>query len=129
MSSTAIARTSSSSATQSLSLPRGQSEGGLVHLATPVLELILQLKAGQIAASQNLRGQLDAMLKEFERQSDQAGYREAAVQEVKFALAAFADETVLTNDFPLRDQWEKNPLQLEYFGEHLAGVKFFERLD
>src|SRR5262249_25713778 len=41
---------------------------------------------------------------------------------------AFADETVLSANFPLRSEWEKYPLQLEYFGEHLAGVTFYERL-
>jgi type VI secretion system protein ImpK len=53
------------------------------------------------------------------------------VQEVKFALVAFVDETVLSpkNNFPLREEWEKTPLQLEYFHEHLAGMKFFERLE
>ena len=45
------------------------------------------------------------------------------------ALALFCDETVLTNNFPLKDEWEKNPLQLEYFGEQLAGDKFFDKLD
>jgi type VI secretion system protein ImpK len=39
------------------------------------------------------------------------------------------DETVLTNNFPLRDEWEKYALQLEYFGEQLAGNKFFDKLD
>jgi type VI secretion system protein ImpK len=29
----------------------------------------------------------------------------------------------------LRKEWEQLPLQLEHFREHLAGVKFFERLD
>jgi type VI secretion system protein ImpK len=33
------------------------------------------------------------------------------------------------NNFPMRDQWEKYALQLEYFGEQLAGNKFFEKLD
>ena len=28
----------------------------------------------------------------------------------------------------LKEEWEKNPLQLEYFGESLAGNKFFEKL-
>ncbi|HYM00037.1 MAG TPA: DotU family type IV/VI secretion system protein, partial [Blastocatellia bacterium] len=46
-----------------------------------------------------------------------------------FALAAFVDEMVLTAKFPLREEWEKHPLQLEYFGEHLAGVTFFNKLD
>ena len=35
---------------------------------------------------------------------------------------------MLTNNFPLRDEWEKYPLQLEYFGEQLAGNKFFDKL-
>jgi type VI secretion system protein ImpK len=47
----------------------------------------------------------------------------------KFGLAAFVDETVLTNNFPLKNEWEKNPLQLAYFGEQLAGNKFFEKLE
>jgi type VI secretion system protein ImpK len=36
---------------------------------------------------------------------------------------------VLIADFPLREEWEKYPLQLEYVGEHLAGLTFFERLE
>ena len=47
----------------------------------------------------------------------------------KFGLAAFVDETVLTNNFPLRNEWEKNALQLKYFGEQLAGNKFFDKLE
>ena len=39
------------------------------------------------------------------------------------------DEAVLTANFPLRHEWEKNPLQLKYFGEQLAGNKFFDKLD
>jgi len=35
----------------------------------------------------------------------------------------------MTTTSPLREEWEKFPLQLEYFGEQLAGVKFFEKLD
>ncbi|HEY6329371.1 MAG TPA: DotU family type IV/VI secretion system protein, partial [Blastocatellia bacterium] len=65
----------------------------------------------------------------LEIEADKLGYKEKQVQEVKFALAAFVDETVLTARFPLREEWEKQPLQLEYFGEHLAGVTFFDHLD
>ena len=35
----------------------------------------------------------------------------------------------MTNNFPLKNEWEKNPLQLEYFGEQLAGNKFFDKLE
>ena len=51
------------------------------------------------------------------------------MQVSKFALASFVDEVVLTNNFPLKNEWEKYPLQLEYFGEQLAGNKFFDKLD
>lgn len=105
------------------------SQNGLLTIVTPVLELIMQLKAGIIAPSQNLRATFDSLLKAVEQQSQEAGYPANQVQMVKFALAAFTDETMLTADFPLREEWEKYPLQLEYFGEHLAGVKFFERLE
>jgi type VI secretion system protein ImpK len=56
-------------------------------------------------------------------------YGEHQIREVKYALAAFVDETILSTNLPLREEWEKFPLQLEYFGEQLAGIKFFEHLD
>lgn len=101
----------------------------LIGLATPVLEVILQLKAGLIAPSNDLRTLFADLLKDMERRGDALGYKGVLLTEAKFALAAFVDETVLTANFPLREEWERYPLQLEYFGEHLAGVKYFERLD
>jgi type VI secretion system protein ImpK len=101
----------------------------LISLATPVLEVIMQLKAGLVAPSNDLRPTFAELLSEMEQLGEQLGIKSVAVQSVKFALSAFIDETVLTADFPLREEWEKYPLQLEYFGEHLAGVKYFDRLD
>lgn len=110
---------------------RGQTrpESSLLALATPVLELIMQLHAGFITPSKDLRRSIDERFKEIEQRAEALGYGERQVQAAKFALVAFVDETVLTTDSPLREEWEKYPLQLEYFGEQLAGVKFFERLD
>jgi type VI secretion system protein ImpK len=105
------------------------SQNNLLVVFTPVLEQIMKLRAGVISPSHDLRSSFDGLLKEAEQQASQLGYPTNQVQSAKFALVAFIDETVLTADFPLRQEWEKYPLQLEYFGEHLAGVKFFERLD
>jgi type VI secretion system protein ImpK len=69
------------------------------------------------------------MLQDFERRAERYRFNHKIIQVSKFALAAFVDETVLTNNFPLKNEWEKNPLQLELFGEQLAGNKFFDRLD
>ncbi|MBC7797974.1 MAG: DotU family type IV/VI secretion system protein, partial [Pyrinomonadaceae bacterium] len=101
----------------------------LVSLAAPVLDLILRIKAGIVAPSTELRPQVAALLAKFEERAGRFRHPDKITKLSKFALAAFVDETVLTNDFPLKDEWEKYPLQLEYFGEQLAGVKFFDRLE
>jgi type VI secretion system protein ImpK len=69
------------------------------------------------------------LLEKMEQRGATLRYSERQVKAVKFALAAFVDETILSTNHPLREEWEKFPLQLEYFGEQLAGVKFFDRLD
>ena len=108
---------------------RARADNGLVALATPVLQEIMQIRAGLTSPSLELRRLIDAMLKQLEQRGDALGYKERHLQTMKFALAAFIDETVLIADFPLREEWEKYPLQLEYVGEHLAGLTFFERLE
>lgn len=105
------------------------SEKDLVGLATPVLEMVMRIRAGQLVPSAEMRQMVDNWLKEFELRGTQLGYKETQIQNAKFALAAFVDETVLTGGFPVRNEWERYPLQLEYFKEQFAGVKFFERLE
>jgi len=100
----------------------------LITFAGPVFDLILRLKAGIVAPSNELRPQVAALLEDFEKRAERYRFNHKIIQVSKFALASFVDETVLTNNFPLRDEWEKNPLQLEYFGEQLAGNKFFDKL-
>lgn len=108
---------------------RGRPGGDLIDLAAPVLELVLKLRAETVAPSSSLRPTVQALLQEIEQRGATLRHPEAKIKAVKFALAAFVDETVLITSSPLREEWEKFPLQLEHFGEHLAGVKFFERLD
>ncbi|MEW6127920.1 MAG: type IVB secretion system protein IcmH/DotU [Acidobacteriota bacterium] len=103
-------------------------DNNLVSLATPVFDLILQVKANLVIPSVEMRQAINAMLQQMEQQAESLGFKNTQTQAAKFALAAFVDETVLIAKFPLRDYWEKTPLQLEYFGEQLAGNTFFERL-
>ena len=103
----------------------------LITLAAPLLELVLKLQTGIIPASNDVRPVVDDLLRQLEAGAATLGCSYKHAQDVKFALVAFVDETILNpaNQFPLRDEWERNPLQLEHFSEHLAGVKFFEKLD
>jgi len=100
----------------------------LIAFAGPIFDLILRVKAGIVTPSNDLRPKIAAMLMDFEKRAERYRFNHKIIQVSKFALASFVDETVLTNNFPLRDEWEKNPLQLEYFGEQLAGNKFFDKL-
>jgi type VI secretion system protein ImpK len=105
------------------------SKNDLITFAGPIFDLILRLKAGIVAPSNDLRPKIVGMLQDFEKRAERYRFNHKIVQVSKFALASFVDETVLTNNFPLKNEWEKNPLQLEYFGEQLAGNKFFDKLD
>jgi type VI secretion system protein ImpK len=105
------------------------SKNDLVTFAGPIFDLILRLKAGIVAPSNDLRPKIAGMLEDFEKRAERYRFNHKIVQVSKFALASFVDETVLTNNFHLKDEWEKNPLQLEYFGEQLAGNKFFDKLE
>jgi len=106
-----------------------QSSPDLVHFASPVFDLILRLQAGIVKPSNELRPKIKSLLDDFERRAERYKFNHKIVQVSKFALAAFVDETVLTGDFHLKEQWERFPLQLEYFGEQLAGEKFFDKLE
>ena len=101
----------------------------LITFAGPILDLVLRVRAGIVAPSNELRPKVEAMFDDFERRAERYRFNHKIVSVAKFGLAAFVDETVLTADFPLKIEWEKNPLQLKYFGEQLAGNKFFEKLE
>jgi len=101
----------------------------LITFAGPIFDLVLRLKAGIVAPSNELRPQIAGMLADFEKRAERYRFNHKIVNVSKFALASFVDEAILTNNFPLRSEWERNPLQLEYFGEQLAGNKFFDKLE
>ncbi len=104
-------------------------DNDLVRFAGPIFDLILRLKAGIIQPSNDLRPKCAKLLDDFEKRAERYRFNHKVVRVSKFALASFIDETILTNDFPLKEEWEKYPLQLEYFGEQLAGNKFFDKLE
>src|SRR4051794_17085114 len=110
---------------------RARSGNAMVNLSAPLLELVLKVKAGTIVPSNEVRPVVDDLLKQLENGGVQLRCHPRQIEAVKFAVVAFIDETVLSpqNAFPFRSEWERNPLQLVYFDEHLAGLKFFEKLD
>ena len=101
----------------------------LITFAGPIFDLVLRVKAGIVTPSPELRPKVEAMFDDFDRRAERYRFNHKIVSVSKFGLAAFVDEAVLTANFPLKHEWEKNPLQLKFFGEQLAGNKFFDKLE
>lgn len=76
-----------------------------------------------------LAGRVKAFLDGFERDARRLGHDPEAIYGAKYALCATVDEVILGSAFSVRGEWERQPLQLELFGELLAGDRFFEKLE
>lgn len=72
---------------------------------------------------------IDQFLAQFEANARRLDKAPAAISDAKYAFCALMDEIVLSSDFSIRSDWERAPLQLRLFGEHLAGERFFDKLD
>ena len=81
------------------------------------------------ADARALRDSIRDLLAEFERNAMQADASAEDVYLAKYAFCALVDETVLTSSFKVRDDWERQPLQLQFFGDQLAGENFFVHLE
>jgi len=75
------------------------------------------------------RERLRQMLAQVDRGAKRLQLDPEDIYHAKFAFCALLDEIVLMSRMRIRDEWERNPLQLEMFGEHTAGEKFFDALE
>ena len=75
------------------------------------------------------RTRIRTFLLEFDRGGKRLQASAEDLYLAKFAFCALVDEVVLTSQSKVRDAWERRPLQIEFFGEQLAGERFFEHLE
>ena len=68
-------------------------------------------------------------LAEFEHEAKKLQLPADDIDAAKYAFCAALDETVLTSQFEARIAWQRQPLQLKFFGDQVAGVNFFLRLE
>jgi type VI secretion system protein ImpK len=69
------------------------------------------------------------LFEEFEQKAKMQRVDAEDVTAAKYALAAFVDEIALSCNWPGKEQWADDPLQLHFFGTYLAGEGFFEQLE
>lgn len=81
------------------------------------------------ADAESFRARLREFLLAVERGSRKLQTPAEDLYLAKYAFCALVDERVLMSQTSLRGPWERNPLQLEMFGEQLAGEHFFDKLE
>lgn len=102
----------------------------LKEMLEDAIYLLFLLRNGNGPASAvEFTQRVERALEDFEHNARNFGKPAQAIQDAKYAICAVMDEIILGSDFPLRDEWERAPLQLRLFGEHLAGERFFDRLE
>lgn len=118
--------------TQTLDLNLSKSEvknHNLTTLCTDLFLIIIKMRdaedLGQTAA---LRKLIMYYLTQFEKNCIIAGFAPETVASVKYALVAILDETVLSVPGEARDFWIINPMQLEIYGDSIAGEEFYHKL-
>jgi type VI secretion system protein ImpK len=102
----------------------------LLELCNPILQLtvIFNLDDRGATLPENYGDRIKATLDNLEKEAFAKQIPAFDIQQIKYALAAFIDESILNSAWPKRVAWMGNPLQLQYFGEHSAGEGFFKRL-
>lgn len=86
-------------------------------------------KAKDFGDPELLRRRIIEMFDTASSQGKGAGISDESMQQARYALAALLDETILSSQWTYKDNWFSNPLQYQFFQEHLAGVEFYNRLD
>ncbi len=105
------------------------STAGLPDLCTEIFSLIFHIRSGKDPGHvDSLRREIALLLEDLERRAKRSGYPEEDVKATRYAVCALIDETILNSQWVFKDQWADRPLQLEYFGDHMAGERFFDLL-
>lgn len=93
------------------------------------LTLAIQLsEARELPSADVLQRRITTLFEQMHRKCREAGFTEEDANEAKYAIAAFADEQIFRSQWPGRNQWMAQPLQLLYFNENTAGEGFFHRM-
>lgn len=92
--------------------------------------LIFLLRNGSVPSDTDIfRTRLKEFLAAMEKGAQRIGAHPEDIHLSKHAFCALADEVLLAPGSTVAEQWQVMPLQLELFGDHLAGETFFDRLE
>lgn len=98
-------------------------------LATDLFLIVIRMReAEDLGDPAGLRKLIMYYIDLFRKNCITAGIGKDNVDEAVYAIVALIDETVLSVPGSCRDYWFGRPLQLDLFGDNIAGEEFFVRL-
>jgi len=118
--------------TQTMNLDLSKTLGGPRDISALCSDLFLMIirmrEAEDLGDPASLRKLIAYYLDLFEKNCKTIGMAADSIAEAKYAIVALMDETVLSVPGSCRDYWISRPMQLDYFGENIAGQEFFNKL-
>jgi type VI secretion system protein ImpK len=98
-------------------------------LCTDLFLIIIRMReAEDLGDPAALRKLITYYISLFEKNCKAIGMDQDSIVEAKYAMIALMDETVLSVPGACRDYWISRPMQLDYFGDNIAGQEFYEKL-
>lgn len=102
----------------------------LSTLCTDIFLIVIKMReAEDLGETTALRKLILHFLNQFEKNCQAVGVPPQTADAVKYALVAIMDETVLSIPGEARDLWVVNPMQLEIYGDNIAGQEFYRKLE
>jgi type VI secretion system protein ImpK len=117
---------------QTMNLDLTKTLGGvkdLQGLCTDLFLIVIRMReAEDLGDPASLRKLIGYFLGLFEKNCKALRIPDDSINDTKYALVALIDETVLSTASACRDYWFSRPLQLDLFGDNIAGEEFFNKL-
>ena len=103
---------------------------GLPDICADLLTFIQSIrKAADPGEYDPFRSKAESLFTAMEQKAKDADVPGPLIEQAKYALVGFLDETILQSNWALRDVWAGNPLQLQYFNEFSAGEEFYNKIE
>jgi type VI secretion system protein ImpK len=117
---------------QTLALDLSKAMGGardISSLSTDLFLIVIRMReAEELGDPASLRKLILYYLDLFKKNCAVIGIAEPSIQEAVYAVVALIDEAVLSAKGACRDYWIARPLQLDLFGDNIAGEEFYRKL-
>jgi type VI secretion system protein ImpK len=98
----------------------------------PCLDAIRQIQHADVKDLPDvghIQTQFRAIIDRLAPRASKEGFSEDAIDDVRYALVALADEVIMSKGGDLREAWMQHTLQMRYYNENIAGEHFFDRLE